>query len=95
MKKKQGYGSTLESFLAEEGILEEVRLEALKTSLALQILKAMENQNITQQQMAEKMKTSRAVVQRLLNPRNKSITLQTMHRAAGAVGMHLHIGLRR
>lgn len=96
MKKKinKCIGTSLENLLEEEGILEEVYVEALKTSIALQIKQAMEEQNITQTQLADKMGTSRAVLQRLLNPKNFSVTLQTLNKAAIAMGKELHIHFR-
>ncbi len=84
-------GPTLESFLQEEGILEEVRSEALKISIVLQLKKAMEKQKITQSKLAHKMGTSRAVLQRLLDPKNNSVTLNTLNKAAHAIGKELRI----
>lgn len=96
MKKKTNkcIGSSLENILEQEGILEEVYAEALKTSIALQIKQAMEEQNITQTELADKMGTSRAVLQRLLNPKNFSVTLQTLNKAAVAMGKELRINFR-
>ncbi len=93
MKKKKNkcLGPTLESFLKKEGIFDEVQVKALKTSISLQIKEAMEKQSITQTELANKMGTSRAVLQRLLNPQNYSVTLTTLHKAANAIGKELCI----
>ena len=87
-------GETLEAFLQEQNILSEVSENALKTSIALQIKKAMKQQHLTQTEVAQKMGTSRAVLQRLLNAQNKSVTLQTLSKAARAIGKELHISFK-
>lgn len=84
-------GSTLESFLEEQGILEEVRAKALKKALAYQLKEAMVQQNLTQSELAKRMGTSRAVLQRLLNSNNTSVTLHTLNRVAYVLGRKLHI----
>lgn len=91
MKKIQGIGSTLESFLEEEGILEEVRVKALKTAISLQIKATMKKKKLTQAEVAKRMHTSRAVLQRLLDPNITSVTLSTLDRVASALGQTLHI----
>jgi antitoxin HicB len=93
-KKNPHIGSTLESFLKEEGIYEEVRLRAIKSVLAWQMGEMMKKQHITKAQMAKRMRTSRAAVDRLLDAENTSVTLQTMGRAAAVLGKALEIGLR-
>jgi DNA-binding Xre family transcriptional regulator len=94
MKKTKGIGSTLESFLQEEGILEEVRLKALKTAIALQIEAAMKKEKLSQSEVAKRMQTSRAVLQRLLDPKVSSVTLNTLDRVATALGKTLHISFK-
>ncbi|MEI8296155.1 MAG: XRE family transcriptional regulator [Alphaproteobacteria bacterium] len=86
-------GSSLDDFLEEEGILNEVTAIAHKRVLAWQIRCAMEEQHLTKVEMAERMNTSRAALDRLLNPNNPSVTLDTMDRAATALGKHLSISL--
>jgi antitoxin HicB len=93
-RKNPHLGSTLDSFLKEEGILEEVTLRSIKSVLAWRISEIMKKQRITKAQMAKRMKTSRAAVDRLLDARNTSVTLQTMWRAAAVLGKELTIGLR-
>lgn len=91
MKKSKGIGSTLESLLEEEGILEEVRVKALKTAISLQIQAAMKKKKLTQAEVAKRMQTSRVVLQRLLDPNITSVTLITLDRVASALGKTLHI----
>jgi antitoxin HicB len=94
MKKKNRHiGSTLDDFLKEEGTLEESRAVALKEALAWQVRQAMESGNISKVEMARRMNTSRAALDRLLDPENASVTLQTLCRAAHAVGRGLRIEL--
>lgn len=94
MKKKNAHiGSSLDDFLKQEGILEEARAVALKEALAWQVQKAMKKRKINKVEMARRMRTSRAALDRLLDPGNASVTLQTLCRAARAVGRDLHIEL--
>ncbi|MCC6921193.1 MAG: XRE family transcriptional regulator [Alphaproteobacteria bacterium] len=86
-KKANPYsGSTLESWLKEDGIYEEVTASAQKGVLAWQIEQLMAKQKITKTELAKRMKTSRAAVDRLLDPNNRSVTLLTLTRAASALG---------
>jgi antitoxin HicB len=94
MKKRNPHiGSSLDQFLEEEGILEEARAVALKEALAWQVQKAMKKKKINKVEMARRMRTSRAALDRLLDPGNASVTLQTLCRAAQAVGRDLRIEL--
>ena len=93
VKKKLHIGSSLDEFLKEEGILEETRAAALKETLAWQVQRAMKKEKINKVQMAKRMKTSRAALDRLLDPANASVTLQTLCRAARAIGRDLRIEL--
>ena len=86
-------GSSLEDFLQEEGVLEEVTVLAVKRVLALQIEAAMDDQQLSRSKMAEQMGTSRAALNRLLDPTNPSVTLQTLAKAAKVIGKQLHISL--
>jgi antitoxin HicB len=94
MKKKNPHiGSSLDDFLKEEGVLEETRAAALKEVLAWQVQKAMKKKKINKVEMARRMKTSRAALDRLLDPGYASVTLQTLCKAARAVGRDLRIEL--
>ena len=92
-KYKKHLGSSLDDFLKEEGILEEARSLAIKETVAWQVQQAMTKENITKVEMAKRMKTSRAALDRLLDPGNGAVTLQTLTRAAHAIGRGLRIEL--
>ena len=92
-KKNPHIGSTLNSFLEEEGILEEVTLHAIKSVLAWRISELMKKQRVSKVTMAKRMRTSRAALDQLLDAKNTSVTLQTMGRAAAVLGKELTIGL--
>ena len=85
---------TFDEFLEREGLLAEAEAGALKEIIADQIAIAMRQRKITKSAMASRMRTSRRQVDRLLDPRNPSVTLLTLRRAASAVGKRLHIELR-
>ena len=85
---------TFDRFLKREGLLEEAEAGALKEIIADQIAVAMRQRKITKNAMASRMRTSRRQIDRLLDPRNPSVTLLTLRRAASAVGKRLHIELR-
>lgn len=84
-------GSNFDDFLAEEGILEEVSAKALKRLLALQIADIMAETNISKAKLAEKMNTSRSQLDRLLDPDNTAVTLESLDRLARAVGKQVRI----
>ncbi|MBF0341473.1 MAG: XRE family transcriptional regulator [Magnetococcales bacterium] len=84
-------GGTLDAFLAEEGILEEVSARAQKRVLALQLADIMEQKQLTKSHLARELKTSRSQVERLLDPQNTAITLESLERLAHAVGRQLRI----
>ncbi len=91
--EKGGVGSTLDEFLAEEGILEEASEYAIKGVLAWQLEQEMMAQKLTKTAMARQMRTSRAQLDRLLDPENSSVTLHTLHRAAAILGKRLRVEL--
>lgn len=91
MQNHKGIGSTLESLLQEEGLLEEVRIRALKSAIAYQIAQEMKKNKLTQTEVAKRMNTSRAVLQRLLDPAVTSVTLNTLDSVANALGKTLHV----
>ena len=86
-------GSSFDDFLKEDGIYEEAHSIAAKRVLAWQIAQAMKEQHISKSKMAERMKTSRTQVERLLDPENNSVQLDTIQRAAAVVGRRLVIEL--
>lgn len=91
--KNKHFGSSLDSFLQEEGILEHTQAVAIKRIIAYQITEALNKENMTQADLARKMKTSKAAIQRLLNAENPSITLQTLMKAAHALGKKVSFNL--
>lgn len=94
MKKHNKHvGSSLDEFLKEEGVLAETRAIAIKEAVAWQVQQAMEKEKITKVEMARRMNTSRAALDRLLDPGNSAVTLQTLSRAANAIGRGLRIEL--
>ena len=78
-------GSSFDSFLQEEGIRDDVEAVAIKRVLAWQLEQAMKEQQIPKQAMARELHTSRSQLDRLLDPRNVSVSLDTMARAAKAL----------
>ena len=94
MKKPNKHiGSSLDDLLKEDGALEETRAIVIKETLAWQVQQAMQKENITKVEMARRMNTSRAALDRLLDPGNGAVTLQTLARAANAIGRGLRIEL--
>ena len=90
--KKKNIGSTVDSFLREEGIYEEVASAAIKRVLARQLEAAMKEKNVTRSEMARQMHTSRAALNRL-HPENASVTLNTLFKAATVVGREIRLEL--
>ncbi len=90
----QHIGSSFNDFLQDEGILEEVNAVAVKRVLAWQIAQAMKEQNLTKTALAEKMHTSRASLNRLLDEEDTSLTLTTLTSAANALGKQIKIELQ-
>jgi DNA-binding Xre family transcriptional regulator len=86
-------GSDFDDFLTEEGLLEDTEAVAVKRVLAFQIKEMMEAQNLSKAEMARRMRTSRAALERLLDPENRSVTLNTMDRAARSLGKRLRLTL--
>jgi hypothetical protein len=91
MNKNPFSGSNFDDFLAEDGILEDVSAKAQKRLLALQIEDIMAVINLTKSEIAIKMNTSRSQLDRILDPNNTSITLDSLDRLARAVGKQLKI----
>ena len=93
MNKKNHRGSDFRDFLSEEGILGEVEARALKQAMSLQISRLLKQESVTKAEMAARMKTSRAAVDRLLDASNSSVTLNTLGKAARALGRKVKIEL--
>jgi DNA-binding phage protein len=86
-------GSSFDSFLEQEGVLEDVTARALKRVLARQLSALMKDQGLNKTTLADRMRTSRSQLDRLLDPESGSVTLDTLVRAAHAVGRRLHLEL--
>lgn len=84
---------SLDMFLDEEGIREEVTDRAFKRVVSLQLKEAMKERKLTQTAMAERMATSRAQLARILDPEEFNVSLDTLNKAAKAVGRQLKVEL--
>lgn len=93
MKKKGRIGSSFDDFLKDKGIYAEVSARAIKRVIARQLDTLMRDQGLTKSALAKRMQTSRTQLDRLLDPDNESVTLDTLTRAAQAVGRHLRMEL--
>jgi antitoxin HicB len=93
MKQNPHVGSSLDDLLEEEGILDEINMIAIKRVIVWQIQEEMKKQNLSKTEMAKQMNTSRSSLDRLLKLDNFSVTLDTIGRAASAIGKRLRIEL--
>jgi len=86
-------GTNFNDFLEEEGFLEEATATAVKRYIAFQLTRKMSENNLSKSEMARRMETSRSALDRLLDPSNPSVTLQTLQSAAQALGGRLKVEL--
>jgi antitoxin HicB len=86
------WGSTLDDFLAEEGIREEARAVAVMRAMAWQLAEEMTRQGLSKTKLAAKMHTSRTQLDRILNARG-NVTIETLQRAAALVGREVRVEL--
>jgi antitoxin HicB len=91
--KKKNVGSSFDSWLREEGIYEEVSANAIKRVVARQVEAAMQEKGLSKTEMARRMHTSRAALDRLLDPQNDAVTLSTLQKAAAVVGREIRLEL--
>ena len=91
--KNPHWGSTLDDFLKEEGIHQQTTTAAIKSVIAMQLEREMKKKRITKKRLAELMRTSRAQVDRILDPDKGNVTIETLQRAAALVGRHLRVEL--
>lgn len=91
--KNEHIGSNFDDFLEEEGLRADAEVAAIKRVIAYQIELEMKQAKLSKTAMAEKMCTSRTALDRLLDPTNVSVTLQTLERAALALGKNLKVEL--
>ena len=93
MKRNPHIGSDFDDFLQDEGILDAALAVAVKRLVAYQLERGMKAKRLTKAAMAKRMGTTRARVDRLLDPENPSATLATLFKAASAVGKRVKISL--
>ncbi|MDJ0681270.1 MAG: helix-turn-helix transcriptional regulator [Xenococcaceae cyanobacterium MO_167.B52] len=93
MNDNPNTGSSFDDFLKEEGLYEECTAVAIKRVLARQLTEEMKRQNLTKTEMAKQMQTSRAQLDRLLDPKKTGVSIETISRAASVVGRQLRIEL--
>jgi hypothetical protein len=86
-------GSTLGSFLEEKDLLADAAAGAIKSVIARQLQQAMRSAGLTKKAMAERLRTSRSQLDRLLDPENEGVTLAMLMRAARAVGKRVKVDL--
>ena len=86
-------GTSLDKFLADEGLLESSQSVAIKRVLSWQITQFMKKYSVSKAAMATRMNTSRSALDRLLDPNNESVTLKTLQNAARAIGAQLEVKL--
>ena len=90
---KRHIGTSFEEFLKEEGTFEETTTQAVKRVLAWQVSEAMKKNGISKIEMAKRMQTSRSQLDRFLDPNNDKVLLETVQRAASAIGKRASISL--
>jgi antitoxin HicB len=93
MNKNKHRGSNLRDLFEDEGILEEIESRALKRAVAMQLTRIIRQQSLSKSDMALRMKTSRAAVDRMLDGTNPSMTLTTLEKAARALGQRVKLEL--
>ena len=91
--KTKNIGSSFDSWPREEGIYEEATVTAIKRVLSRQLEAAMKEKGLSKAEMARRMRTSRAALNRLLDPENDSVTLNTLQKAATVIGREVRLEL--
>jgi len=86
-------GSGIDDFLKEEGVLEQFQAKAIKEVIAWQLGQAMKDQNLSKRKLAQMMHTSRTQVDRVLDPTDGNVTIETLQRAAAIVGRKVQVEL--
>jgi DNA-binding Xre family transcriptional regulator len=92
-KKNPHRGSALDKLLKDDGVLEEFQAAAIKEVIAWQLQQEMKTKNLSKTAMAARMKTSRAQLNRLLDPKDGNVTIQTLQRAAAILGREIRVEL--
>lgn len=86
-------GSSVDDFFAEDGLLEEIEAAAVKRVISLELQSELERKQMTKTELARRLETSRSQLDRILDPDNESITLNTLMKAAALLGKRLHVSL--
>jgi antitoxin HicB len=92
-KKSEHLGSSLDEWLEEEGLLNQATAKAIKSTLAWQMEQAMKEQHVNKAALVRELRTSKAQVDRLLDPLNTALTLRTLTRVAQVLGKDVEIQL--
>lgn len=93
MARNKHAGSGIDDFLKEEGVLEEFQAQAVKEVIAWQLGQAMQDRKLSKRKLAELMHTSRTQVDRVLDPKDGNVTIETLQRAAAIVGRKVQVEL--
>ena len=86
-------GSSIDDFLKEEGVFEEFQARAVKEVIAWQLAQAMKDRKLSKRRLAAMMRTSRTQVDRVLDPKDGNVTIETLQRAAAIVGRKVQVEL--
>lgn len=90
-KRNPHVGSALDDLLEEDGVLAAAHAIAIKRALVWQVRQTMAKEKLSKSEMARRMRTSRAAIDRLLDPDNPSVTLLTMDKAVSVLGKRLRV----
>jgi DNA-binding Xre family transcriptional regulator len=93
MVENKHRGSTLDSFLEQEGVLAEFQARAIKEVIAWQLAEAMKDRKLTKSGLATLMHTSRTQINRVLDPNDGNVTIETLQRAAAILGRRVQLEL--
>ena len=93
MAKNKHKGSSIDDFLKEEGVLEEFQAQAIKEVIAWQLQAAMKEKHLSKRKLAAMMRTSRTQLDRVLNPKDGNVTIETLQRAAAILGRKVQMEL--
>ena len=93
-KRNPYLGSSVDDFFAADGLLEEIEAAAIKRVIALELQLELDRKQMTKTELARRLDTSRSQLDRILDPNNESITLNTLMKAAVLLGKRLHVSLQ-
>jgi hypothetical protein len=86
-------GSSIDDFLKEEDVFEEFQARAIKEVIAWQLAEAMKKRKLSKRRLAQMMRTSRTQIDRVLDPEDGNVTIETLQRAAALVGRKVQLEL--